>query len=330
MHPDADSYLIDDNSLGQGILAAYRDEFGHGDIGLINHVDEMTPYNDVPAASNSELEAKGYVWTFDGYIKPAEEAEFSFSGWLENTYGDVNDYMRDYRITNDVYFEGGWLGDSVEFVNNKLINPVIDNTLGLGLQLLKEADSLLFEDMQLPPIWGRYTAVPDLISEFGMSARYSAGALLSLGVKVPDSANRIIGPLPEGLNPVPKGKYDFWTGYLSKRGVQFEIGTEKANTLLAQERANGLFRQNYNWETNTYTPTIYLPENPNASVFYEEGLHALDYLRGTPRTMGYGGVSIDAWEFRAKSILLNSPNRLSYEEALMLERHLDLVKQNKY
>jgi hypothetical protein len=154
----------------------------------------MTTYNDVPAASNSELEAKGYVWTFDGYIKPAEEAEFSFSGWLENTYGDVNDYMRDYRITNDVYFEGGWLGDSVEFVNNKLINPVIDNTLGLGLQLLKEADSLLFEDMQLPPIWGRYTAVPDLISEFGMSARYSAGALLSLGVKVPNNKPSVVIP----------------------------------------------------------------------------------------------------------------------------------------
>jgi hypothetical protein len=132
------------------------------------------------------------------------------------------------------------------------------------------------------------------------------------------------------LNPVPQAKFEFWNSYLSKRGVQFEIGTNKAKALLESEQANGLFKLNYDWETNVYTPTIYLPKNPNASVFYEEGLHALDHLRGTPRMMEYDGLTIDAWEFRAKSTLLNSPNRLSYEEARMLEHHLDLVKQNKY
>lgn len=150
--------------------------------------------------------------------------------------------------------------------------------------------------------------------------------------EVADTPMRSLGGLPEGLNPVPASKLELWQNYLSKRGVKFEIGTERAYAKLAENDAVGLFEQsNYNWELNQYERTIYLPENPNASVFYEEGLHALDSLKGRPRTMEFGGRPIDAWEYRAKSTLLNAaPKRFTYEEFRVLEQHLELVKQGRY
>ncbi|WEJ99467.1 MAG: LysM domain-containing protein [Candidatus Sphingomonas phytovorans] len=141
----------------------------------------------------------------------------------------------------------------------------------------------------------------------------------------------IDNPFEPGLNPVPQAKFDLWYNYLSKRGVKFEIGTDLANAKLAENNAAGLFeRRIVDWDLNTTERTIYLPENPNASTFYEEGLHALDSLRARPGTMELGGRSIDAYEYRAKSIMLNSPSRLSYPEAVMLEHHLDLVKAGRY
>ena len=47
--------------------------------------------------------------------------------------------------------------------------------------------------------------------------------------------------------------------------------------------------------------------------------------------MEFGGKTIDAWEYRAKSTLIDSaPKRLTYEEFQVLERHLELVKQGRY
>ncbi|QLH43905.1 MAG: hypothetical protein HWD59_15225 [Coxiellaceae bacterium] len=63
--------------------------------------------------------------------------------------------------------------------------------------------------------------------------------------------------------------------------VNFEIGTQKAYQVLSENNALGLFEQKLiDIETNTFNRTIYLPSNPNASTFYEEGLHALDSLKG--------------------------------------------------
>lgn len=168
----------------------------------------------------------------------------------------------------------------------------------------------------------------------GVAGSFSLNSMKnsSLLFRATDSGNlsRVTSELPTGLNPVPAEKFDLWSNYLTKRGVEFEIGTPKALSMLEEHNAYGLFKPKYNWETNTYTPTIYLPKNPNASVFYEESLHALDYLRSTPREINLNGIKVDNWELRAKQTILNSPNRLSYEEATLLEQHMKLVKQGKY
>lgn len=138
--------------------------------------------------------------------------------------------------------------------------------------------------------------------------------------------------MPDGLNPVPQDKFDFWTKYLSKRGVKFEIGTDKAYSKLEAHGATGLYEQRIvDIDTMTFERTIYLTKNPNASVFYEEGIHALDSLKGRSSRMDLNGLKIDAFEYRAKNILLDaSPKRFSYEERMQLEHHLKLVEQNKY
>jgi hypothetical protein len=47
--------------------------------------------------------------------------------------------------------------------------------------------------------------------------------------------------------------------------------------------------------------------------------------------MDVNGINIDAYEYRAKSILLNaSPKRFTYEEFRELEQQLELVKRNLY
>lgn len=142
------------------------------------------------------------------------------------------------------------------------------------------------------------------------------GTAVRGGVNVPNSFTNEgtslskLGPggLPEGLNPMPKAKLDFWIDYLTKRGVKLEIGTDEAYRVLNARGAQGLFTSRIvDHETNTFARTIYLPENPNASVFYEEGLHALDSLKGRPHAMELNGRTIDAFEYRAKSILLDAP-----------------------
>jgi hypothetical protein len=138
--------------------------------------------------------------------------------------------------------------------------------------------------------------------------------------------------LPPGLNPVPENKLKLWTDYLTKRGVRLEIGTDEAYRVLKEQNAQGLFVQKLvDIDTNTFKRTIYLPENPNASVFYEEGLHALDSLKGRSHRMELNGINIDVYEFRAKSILPDAtPKRFTYEELNELQNHLKLVKQNLY
>lgn len=132
---------------------------------------------------------------------------------------------------------------------------------------------------------------------------------------------------------IPQHKYDLWYNYLTKRGVKFEIATTEANKILLDNNAKGLFvRKCINIENNIWERTIYLGKDFEAHTFYEETLHALDSIKGRPGKMLYNGEFIDAYEFRAKSILMNSSeNRgFSYEQFIELEHHLELVKLNKY
>ncbi|GAB4393529.1 MAG: hypothetical protein Tsb005_12220 [Gammaproteobacteria bacterium] len=134
------------------------------------------------------------------------------------------------------------------------------------------------------------------------------------------------------VSTIPKEKFELWYKYLTNRGVNFEIGTVRANQILSASKANGLFEAKLiDLETNTFKRTIYLPENPKPSVFYEEGLHALDSLKGRSKFMMLDGKEINAYEYRAKQILLNaSPKRFEYEEFRILEDHLELVLNNRY
>lgn len=63
-----------------------------------------------------------------------------------------------------------------------------------------------------------------------------------------------------------------------------------------------------------------------------EVLHALDSIKKRPNGMLYQGRMIDAYEYRAKKILLNiSDNRgFTYEEFIMLEEQLEQVEKNLY
>jgi hypothetical protein len=135
----------------------------------------------------------------------------------------------------------------------------------------------------------------------------------------------------EGLNPVPTEKVKFWKGYLEKRGVKFEIGTDKAYDMLKKEDAIGLYTEKLvDIDTNTFERTIYLRKDFNASEFYEESLHAFDSIKGRPRFDDLNGIRIKANEYRAKKILLNSPEKMHYNEVLKLESELDLVVKGRY
>ncbi|QLH43904.1 MAG: hypothetical protein HWD59_15220 [Coxiellaceae bacterium] len=47
--------------------------------------------------------------------------------------------------------------------------------------------------------------------------------------------------------------------------------------------------------------------------------------------MTYEGKKIDAYEYRAKQILISAaPKRFKYEEFNLLENQLELVKNNQY
>ncbi len=139
--------------------------------------------------------------------------------------------------------------------------------------------------------------------------------------------------IAEDVSIVPQHKFDLWHNYLTKRGVKFEIGSSKAIQELAQSNADGLFTSNLVCrENNILDRVIYLPEKYRARVFYEESLHALDSIKGRPRFMNVDGVDINAYEYRAKNILINSAEKrgFSYDDLVTLENHLKLVMKNEY
>jgi hypothetical protein len=170
-----------------------------------------------------------------------------------------------------------------------------------------------------------------------------AGKFAAIESRAPDSAfnlSRASLEVPAGLNPLDPRKLELWQSYLGKRGVNFEIGTNRANQVLQHENAFGVFEKSLvDIDTNTFNRTIYLRERFNRSEFYEEAFHALDDLKGLPTKDIVNGRTILVNELRAKESLLNvqqsrlNNNRapiLEYEEFLKLEYDLDLVRQGRY
>ena len=131
----------------------------------------------------------------------------------------------------------------------------------------------------------------------------------------------------------------YWTNYLEKKGVKFEIGTEKAIELLKEHNALGLHvREFLDISTNKIKQTIYLYDNPSTSTFLEECYHAIQALEGLPRHMdpitirGKTYYGVDSWEYLAKKRILNEATRngISYEEYLFVEAQLQDVLEGTY
>lgn len=132
----------------------------------------------------------------------------------------------------------------------------------------------------------------------------------------------------------------YWTRYLEKRGVKFEIGTEDAIKILEKENALGLHVTTFgkNREINEFTQTIYLYGNPSNSTFLEECYHAVQRLEGLSRHMEpitkYGKTyyNVDAWEYLAKQRILNEAetNGITYEEFRYIEDQLQEVLEGNY
>jgi YD repeat-containing protein len=100
MHPDADSYLIDDNSLGQGILSAYRDEFGHGDLQIVDPNE-------------------------DGFLSTAERYLSNTGTTLEHTSDPAREMFGGlmYAIKEDLGMSA--LADGVVALGNSLVDSAI-------------------------------------------------------------------------------------------------------------------------------------------------------------------------------------------------------------
>ncbi len=131
----------------------------------------------------------------------------------------------------------------------------------------------------------------------------------------------------------------YWTKFLTKKGVRFEIGTEYANKLLDESSASGLFiSRGYNFETNTYAERIiYLRKNPSTSTFLEETYHALQslaYLRKYADIIHEVKLykQVDNWEYLAKKRILDEAqrNKITYEEYILTEKQLFEVLKNEY
>lgn len=131
----------------------------------------------------------------------------------------------------------------------------------------------------------------------------------------------------------------YWMSFLQKRGVKFEIGTEKAKKILEKEEALGLHVTRLkNIERYEFEQTIYLYENPSTSTFLEECYHALQQLDGLPKYMepitvrGVTYSNVNAWEYLAKKRVLDEATRngITYEEYRFIEDQLQEVLENKY
>ncbi|OYQ50385.1 hypothetical protein CHU92_00090, partial [Flavobacterium cyanobacteriorum] len=132
---------------------------------------------------------------------------------------------------------------------------------------------------------------------------------------------------------------DYWTKFLTKKGVKIEIGTEEANRILNVNFADGLFvRKGYDPVTNQFKEQIiYLKSNPSTSAFLEESYHALQSIEGVEKYKDviYKGIhykNIDYWEFLAKKRILEEAkkNGISYEEYIFVEKQLYDVLNKKY
>jgi hypothetical protein len=127
-----------------------------------------------------------------------------------------------------------------------------------------------------------------------------------------------------------------WQRYLERRGINFEIGTPSANLKLFDKGEylpdgsirplEGLFSGGRNGGT------IYLPENPSTSAFFEEAFHAQQHLRNDSLTKIINGRKVDAWEYDAKQSLLKYSEKLglTYDEFIEIERQLQRVLDGTY
>ena len=305
---------------GVGLLGLAKDVVLAGQVGMV--ASHMLGRDDVHQAAVGRLGAvaKG-TWNFvsqDGRISK-----------VINHFGDRFDYAASLDAQGDGYsiFRGAMENSSAVFDLGMVVTGTagVAKTAGVGAlrgaAAISDTASAVRSVMRMEASDLGYLEAPQGSARAGVLDDVVRGSSIDV---VANNSVRSTGRLPEGINPVPQGKFDLWHGYLSKRGVRFEIGTERAYAKLAENDAVGLFEKSYNWELNQFEPTIYLQKNPNASVFYEEGLHALDYLKGRPFNML-------EWEYRAKTTLLDAaPKRFTYEEFRILEQDLELVKQGRY
>lgn len=151
-----------------------------------------------------------------------------------------------------------------------------------------------------------------------------------------DGAN---GGLSEKFSIVKPKVLKYWTQYLEKRGVKFEIGTEEAIEILKEEDALGLHVRKFTRvETNEFQQTIYLYGNPSTSTFLEECYHAVQTLERVPRRMesitvrGKTYYNVDAWEYLAKRRILDEAetNGITYEEFIFIENQIQEVLDGIY
>jgi len=115
------------------------------------------------------------------------------------------------------------------------------------------------------------------------------------------------GGITKGFSIINPKVMKYWMNFLEKKGVKFEIGTEKAKKILKEERALGIHQRKFiNPETNEFEQTIYLYENPSTSTFLEECYHAVQAIEGLPKYIepiyinGKIYENVDAWEYLAK------------------------------
>jgi hypothetical protein len=172
------------------------------------------------------------------------------------------------------------------------------------------------------------------ISAVGSRLGFFGGRSVTTKMEIPNKSTffKSAGTSPKNLTQIPHHKFKLWHDYLTKRGVRFEISTEKAHQVLSDSGARGMFESTLiDIDTNTFSRTIYLPKDFHPSAFYEESIHALDSLKRRPQFMMHEGRVIDAFEYRAKKMLMSAaPKRFDYDEFILLEKHMQAVLKGKY
>lgn len=147
------------------------------------------------------------------------------------------------------------------------------------------------------------------------------------------------GGLTKGFSIINPKVMKYWMNFLEKKGVKFEIGTEKAKKILKEEGALGIHERKFiNPETNEFEQTIYLYENPSTSTFLEECYHAVQAIEGLPKYIepiyikGKIYENVDAWEYLAKKRILDEANTngISYEEYRFIEDQIQDVLDRNY